>query len=236
MPPTAVLDPATIDAVIFDIGGVFLYPHPAEVQLVQANLGINVDQTGAMYRRAHHAGVAALAKGDVADELRQGFWRRYDDAYVNELGASPDQRGAFDGAVRPSWTWAHQPNIDAFHQLAAFGRPLAIVSNNDGSAQPSMVEHGVCQVGPGPLPEVAIVVDSAIVGIAKPDPAIMEPALEAIGIERQRVLYVGDTVHADVTAATSAGMQVVQLDPFDQHLEYDHPRVHDVAALVNLLA
>ena len=221
---------------IFDIGGVFLYPHPGAVKSVQEKLGIAVDHSGTMYRRAHHAGVAALAKGSLADEHRDGFWQRYDKAYVSELGATADQRGAFDGSVRPSWTWPHQPNIDAFHRLAALGLPLAIVSNNDGSARPSMVEYGVCQVGPGPLPEVAIVVDSAVVGIAKPDPAIMEPALEALGIERQRVLYVGDTAHADVAAATAAGMQVVQLDPFEHHADFEHPRLRDIAALAELLA
>lgn len=229
------LDPTTIDAVIFDIGGVFLYPHPEAVMAVQSRLGLDADETGESYRRAHHAGAAALALGDEAFEGREGFWSLYDMAYLDELDVSAEQRKEFEGAVRPSWTWPHQPNIDAFHRLAARGLPLAIVSNNDGSAQPSMVEYGVCQVGPGPLPEVAVVIDSAVIGISKPDPAIMEPALEALGVERQRALYVGDTVHADVAAATAAGMQVVQLDPFDNHTQYDHSRIKDLAELVDLL-
>ena len=67
------------------------------------------------------------------------------------------------------------------------------------------------------------------------DPRIMRPALDALGLEAGRVLYVGDTVHADVVGATNAGMQVVQLDPFDHHVGYAHPRVRDVGHLLELL-
>ncbi len=52
----------------------------------------------------------------------------------------------------------------------------------------------------------------------------------------ERVLYVGDTVHADVMGATAAGMQVVQLDPFDQHADYNHARCRDLGHLLQLLA
>jgi len=109
------------------------------------------------------------------------------------------------------------------------------VSNNDGTAEAQMLELGVCQVGPGPLPSVRIVVDSGAIGIAKPDPAIFRPALEALGTDPARTLYVGDTVHADVRGARAAGMPVVQLDPYDDHAGFDHHRVTDLAALADLL-
>lgn len=233
--PLEALNPSTIDAVVFDIGGVFIYPDPALVKAAQADLGIPVDESGEMYRRAHHAGVLALASEGETREAFEGFWHPYDNAYLAEVGADVGNASTFAGTVRASWTWPYQPNIDAFHRLASTDLDLAIVSNNDGSAEQSMIECGVCQVGPGPLPEVAIVVDSAVVGIAKPDPAIMEPALEALGVERGRALYVGDTIHADVAAALSAGMQVVQLDPFGHHSQFDHPRLPDVATLAELL-
>ena len=112
---------------------------------------------------------------------------------------------------------------------------MAIVSNNDGSAVQQMADHGVCQVGAGPLPTVPVIVDSGVLGVSKPDSRIMAPALDALGFAPQHVVYVGDTVHADVLGATNAGMQVVQLDPFDHHAGYHHPRVRDVVELASLL-
>jgi FMN phosphatase YigB (HAD superfamily) len=67
-------------------------------------------------------------------------------------------------------------------------------------------------------------------------PAIFTPALDALNIDPAKVVYIGDTVHADVVGATNAGMQVVQLDPFDQHTDFDHARMRDLDELVAALA
>ena len=69
----------------------------------------------------------------------------------------------------------------------------------------------------------------------EPDPAIFDPALEALGTARDRTLYVGDTVHADVLGAGRAGLPVVQLDPLDLHIDHDHWRLPDLDALARHL-
>lgn len=239
----ASFDPTTVAAVVFDIGGVFLYPSYKPVQQRQLELGLDPSNGPDDYRRAHHQGCAALSASILAtqgnsgpgDEGASDFWSKYDNAYLGALGLSGEQVELCRDAVRTSWDWPHEANITAFHRLAGLGLPLAIVSNNDGSAEPSMQEFGVCQVGQGPLPTVVAIVDSAILGIAKPDPAIMAPALAALDQPTEHVLYVGDTVHADVVGATNAGMQVVQLDPFDQHGDYSHRRLVDLDELTDLL-
>mgnify|MGYP006265421085 CR=1 FL=1 len=59
-------------------------------------------------------------------------------------------------------------------------------------------------------------VDSDVVGVAKPDPRIFEHALVHLnGIEREQIIYVGDSVTMDVGGATAAGLTPVLLDPFD---------------------
>ena len=71
---------------------------------------------------------------------------------------------------------------------------------------------------------VACVVDSYVVGVAKPDPAIFEPALSALGLSASsRVAYVGDTVFYDVRAATAAGLTPLLHDPFGFHADDPHP-------------
>ncbi len=243
------LDAASIEAVVFDIGGVFLVPHPDPICAALATAGIEISVDVDMFRWAHYRGVRgmtdAVAKGAGQPyETATAVWSAYDLAYFRELGVSPS---ALEAAVQARsqqraagvtgvWVLRLQDNIDAFHRLAHGSRPVAIVSNNDGSASEEMSAHGVCQLGPGPLPSVVALVDSTLMGIAKPDPRIFKPVMEALPhIPAKRMLYVGDTVHADVGGARNAGMQVVQLDPLALHEGEGHPTLPDVGALAELL-
>lgn len=228
--------PSKVSAVVFDIGGVFTYPQYRPVETRLTELGVSTPDDLTAYRVAHHAGVAALSAADrPTEEASADFWTLYDHAYAEILNVPVDIRDSLRVAMRTRWDWVHEENVAQFHRLARTGMPLAIVSNNDGSAPEQMRDFGVCQVGPGPLPEVAAVVDSTLEGVSKPDPAIFAPAFAALGIDPSETLYIGDTVHADVIGALNAGMQVAQLDPFDQHGNYEHSRLVDLAELVAVL-
>ena len=62
------------------------------------------------------------------------------------------------------------------------------------------------------------VIDSAVVGVAKPDPAIFDHAeVHFPGIARDRIAYVGDSVTMDVGGATAAGLHPILIDPYDDH-------------------
>jgi putative hydrolase of the HAD superfamily len=243
------IDPETIDVVVFDIGGVFLIPHHDPVRQTLAGAGISVPADEQAFHRAHHVGVwaiaAAVVSGEVKpDEATSDLWLIYDNAYFAEIGVPAHQLDAASHGRREKraypvndvWIYPLLSNVAAFHRLAAERADLqfAIVSNNDGTAVEQMRDHGVCQVGPGPLPSIRILVDSAVIGVSKPDPAIFEPVLELLGGDPARMLYVGDTYQSDVIGARAAGLQVVQLDPYGLHEGFDHPRVADVGALVEL--
>jgi putative hydrolase of the HAD superfamily len=86
--------------------------------------------------------------------------------------------------------------------------------------------RGICLVGPGDGVEIAVVVDSAVVGIEKPDPRIFAFALQVLDVPAERTLYVGDTVRNDVLGARAAGLHPLHLDPFDLHA--DAELVHDI--------
>ena len=69
---------------------------------------------------------------------------------------------------------------------------------------------------------VRCVVDSDVVGVAKPDPRIFDfAAVHFPGVDRTRICYVGDSVTMDVTGATAAGLHPILLDPFDDHPDAD---------------
>ncbi len=221
---------------MFDIGGVFTYPDYLPVAAKLEEIGIERPTDLVTYRRAHHAGVRALADADrPTREQVPDFWALYDEAYATTLGVTATHLAEFRVAIRVDWSWVHRENVAAFHRLVATGMPVAIVSNNNGSAPDQMRNYGVCQVGEGSLPSVAAIIDSAIEGVSKPDPSIFSPALAALGSDPGRTVYIGDTVHADVMGARNAAMQVVQLDPFDHHADFDHTRCRDLDQLVTIL-
>ena len=239
------LAPDAVDAVVFDMGGVFVVPHFEPIGDALRAAGVDIEPNQDDTQRAHYFGVRAitdrLAHQEVVEsDLR--VWDYYDRAYFTAIGV-PDGSLAEVVAARDAqrkdgvqgiWRQLLLHNVDAFCRIAE-SRSVAIVTNNDGTAVEQCRDFEICQVGPGPLTDVVAIVDSTSIGIAKPDPRIFDPAIEALGKARDRTLYVGDTVHADVLGAEAAGMAVVQLDPFDLHDDYEHWRLPDVVALADHL-
>jgi FMN phosphatase YigB (HAD superfamily) len=56
-----------------------------------------------------------------------------------------------------------------------------------------------------------VIVDSARVGISKPDPRIFMQAIDALGIEPGRAVMVGDSLARDMAGARAAGMAHIWL-------------------------
>jgi putative hydrolase of the HAD superfamily len=85
---------------------------------------------------------------------------------------------------------------EAVARLRALGLALAIVANWDCGLH-AYLEHA----------EIAVdtVVTSAEAGVAKPDPAIFEVALERLGVPASRALHIGDSP-ADEDGARAAGL------------------------------
>jgi putative hydrolase of the HAD superfamily len=114
--------------------------------------------------------------------------------------------------------------MDGLRALATSGLPMGVVSNSDGTVQSELRRLGVCYAPDGREPardqaaagvRVGVVVDSAVVGVAKPDPAIFRIALDALGVSPSAaVLHIGDSLRYDVTGALAAGLTPVHLDPY----------------------
>ncbi|TFH20126.1 MAG: HAD family hydrolase, partial [Acidimicrobiales bacterium] len=119
----------------------------------------------------------------------------------------------------------------ALDALAAASVPMGVVSNASGQIEGMLVRH-VAQVGAGAHVEVRCIVDSHVVGVAKPDPAIFDHALVHFAeFERARIAYVGDSVTMDIVAASTAGLHPILLDPYDDHAGADFERIRSVGDL-----
>ncbi len=244
--------PTDIDAVIFDIGGVFTVPDHRKIGATLAEAGIATPALShASVHRAHFVGIRAFERPThTVEVMEEADWANYYQIICQAVGVSDNDLDDATPLVRtlmyggdlrsndrpPSaWSGVIEENVAGLRKLHDAGVPIAVVSNNDGTAEAQLIANEVAQTGPGPFVPVTTVVDSSLVGAAKPDPAIFTPALEALGVAAHRALYVGDTPHADVRGARNAGMPVVQLDPYDLYQGFDHHRVPDVGHLVDLI-
>jgi putative hydrolase of the HAD superfamily len=222
------------DAVLFDAGGVLVLPDPTVIAPLLAPYGGSSDL--ARHRRAHYAAMAVKSHRDDGEH----DWAAYDDAYVRSVGVVDDlvtPAAGLLGACRVPdlWRWPIPESLSGMRQLLAHGIPLGVVSNASGQIAATLLRMGVCQVGDGAGVAVRCVVDSHLVGVAKPDPAIFDhAALEFPGVERSRIVYVGDSVTIDVPAATAAGLHAVLLDPYDDHTGAPFARIRQVADLLRM--
>jgi putative hydrolase of the HAD superfamily len=225
-----------VRAVFLDLGGVFYLPDHERMVAALARLEVAIERD--RLDEAHYHGVAALG------EFRDGdhsIWHAYNRAYARVCGvASPDVDAAtavlleeFErGGV---WTRVIPGSRDALRELATLGVRIAIVSNADGTVEDQLRDDVICQVGPGPGVPVELILDSAVVGVSKPDPAIFGLALDALGVEPGDCIHVGDTPAADVEGARAAGVTPILVDPYDLHRETDCQRVRSLADVAAML-
>ena len=184
-------------------------------------------------RRAHYAGMAAKSAAGSGE----AFWDEYNHSYVRSIGVPDAEADAAARALHSTrtavlWRWPIPESLVALADLSTTGLPLGVVSNASGQIADVLSRSGVCQAGVGPHTSMRVVVDSHLVGVAKPDPRIFDHALPFFdGIERSDIAYIGDSVTMDIGAATAAGLHPILLDPYDDHPDADFERIRTLTEL-----
>jgi putative hydrolase of the HAD superfamily len=233
-----------VSAILLDAGGVLVFPQPG--LLLPALFAAGVFPDVAALERAHYR---AMVVQDLAATPPEAgtWWRDYLTGYVAACGVPPEQCGQVAlqiAEVTRGHAWSHVGTgaTSGLRALADLGLPMGVVSNSDGTVEAELRQLGVCYAPDGQHPpdagiRVGVVVDSAVVGVAKPDPAIFSIALDAIGVPAsQTVLYIGDSLRYDVAGALAAGLQPVHLDPYGLcPLPSGHPHVRSLAELARTL-
>ena len=79
--------------------------------------------------------------------------------------------------------------------------PLVLVSNFYGNVEAVLADFGL-------LKYFRKIVESAVVGVRKPDPKIFSLGVEALGFRPEEVLVVGDSLKKDIIPAESIGCRV----------------------------
>lgn len=233
---------------LLDLGGVVFVPDAGLVHDTFAAAGITADRSALPL--AHYHGVAALDRWvlDHPSAALDGggpLPAVYFDGFVTGAGVGADQRADAVAALGALFTrssievWSGlAPRADEGLRVLA-DRPVrvGVVSNSDGTAAAQLARHGLAQVGAGPGLAVEVIVDSHVVGVAKPDPGVFDHALGPMDVDPSDCWYVGDTITYDVTGARAAGLRPLHVDPLGACAEPDgHAHAGDLLEAVAALA
>jgi epoxide hydrolase-like predicted phosphatase len=192
----------SVQAILFDFGGVFMESPFAAVRAFGARQGIAPER------------VVELLFGDY-DRDTDHPWHRLERGELSlldarqaifELGAPEHRIDLFEalGSLRNASVRADM--IEVARDARAQGVKTAIVTNN------------VREFGDGwramlPVDELFdVVVDSAHVGVRKPDPRIFRMALERLGGTPPEEAVFLDDFHANVAAAERLGMRGILVE------------------------
>jgi len=194
------------DVLICDFGGVLTTPLQEGFLAYQQESGVSLEALGtAMARAAEEHGdhpLFVLERGEITEvEFRDRIERHLEDGF--DLGRL---RALYFERLEPNG-----PMIDFIRGLRGRGVRAALLTNNVREWEPLWRSK---------LPEIdelfELVVDSAFVGLRKPDPAIFTLTLDRLGgVEPGRCVFVDD-LDVNCEAARALGMAAVRFDTADQ--------------------
>jgi putative hydrolase of the HAD superfamily len=192
-----------VEAVISDFGGVLTTPLLQAFAAVQESHGIPLEAFGkGMARSVELNGgeqpLFALEKGEMTE---REFVAKLNAGISEVLGEPVD----LDGFGEVFFSALH-PNEEMFsylRELHGRGYRMAILTNN-------VKEWEALWRAMLPIDEIfELVVDSAFVGMRKPDPAIYELTLSRLGVSAEASLFIDD-LEVNVEGARALGMQAVR--------------------------
>jgi putative hydrolase of the HAD superfamily len=196
-----------IRAVISDFGGVLTTPLSAGFLAYQEEAGVSLEELGLAMQRATEAHgehpLYALERGEISEAE---FARRLEE----QLDAGFDLarlRHLYFERIEPN-----PPMIRFISEQRRRGLRTALLTNNVREWEP---------LWRAKLPELdeifEVVVDSAFVGMRKPEPAIYELTLERLGgdLRAEECLFVDD-LEINCEAARALGMTAVRFVDSDQ--------------------
>lgn len=201
---------SAVRAVLLDVLGTLVEleaPAPALREELERRIGVDVGEERAAaafgaeisYYLAHHLEGRDM---QAVDELR--------DRCAEEIRRSLALEGLDHAAAREAMLAALRfrafPDaLPALRALRARGPTLVAASNWDASLGEALERTGLA-------PYLDGAVSSAVVGAAKPDPAVFRAALSVAGCEPAEAFHVGDSPEGDIEGARAAGIRGALLD------------------------
>jgi putative hydrolase of the HAD superfamily len=190
-----------IEVVVSDFGGVLTTPLLEAFAAIQEEDGLDPGALGAALRRvAQRDGVHPLFELECGRLTERDFLHRLMAQLREDLGRDVELHSfaeRYFGHLEPN-----EAMIGFLRELLERGYRLAMLTNN-------VREWEARWRAMLPVDELfEVVVDSAFVGMRKPDPAIYRLTCERLGVAPERCLFVDD-VAVNCEAARDLGMAAV---------------------------
>lgn len=206
------IDTTKIKGLLFDYGGTIDSNgiHWAEViWLAYETLQVPVSKE--VFREAYVYGERTLGKNPIVQPHHTflDMLRLKCDLQIQWL----QQEGHLPVSIQPAmqladWCYAYaRQAIDRarpiLRQLAA-RYPLVLVSNFYGNIESVLHDFALDGL-------FGSIVESAVVGVRKPNPAIFQMGVDRLGMQPEEVVVIGDSYDKDIVPATQIGCQTIWL-------------------------
>ena len=225
-----------IRAIFFDAGNTLLYPQldPLVQDLKTRGFPASIED----FHAAERAGKLKLDEWlwpqirarQVAPGTDRYYWSAYFEMLMDQIHAPAEAQPELIHGLREGFrdirTWSRVfPETALFlDELLKKGYRLGVISNSVGTVEEQLGRAGLGQY-------FEFVLDSAIVGIEKPDPRIFEMALTRANVEPNEAVFVGDTYSTDIGGAQQAGLGGILLDRVGAYPNAEGPRLTSLSEM-----
>jgi len=220
-----------LKALLFDFGGTLAF---LDFELLAREFSREGRKLDALaLEHAEYAGRAAIDRVLMSGANKQADYAAYEHFFRGWMRAAgiPEEEfrecAAKFGAIHREATLWRVVRPGTFEALEAFksaGYRLAIVSNAEGQVEADARRFGL-------VPYFDVIIDSHVVGVAKPDPRIFQIALERLGVAPDEVRFAGDIYSIDVEGARAAGIEARLIDCHQRYTWVDHEKIRHIGEL-----
>ncbi|MFQ5675519.1 MAG: HAD family hydrolase [bacterium] len=216
-----------IKAVFFDAGNTLIYPDYFVIQTVLADFGIKT--TVARIRMAEYEALATAQNSQGSQA-----WKTYFGIWIKLLGGHENRIKEIYGKLwerhrqKHLWSLVDEDAVVTLSALKERGYRLGVISNSDGSIATLLRDCNLTDY-------FEVIVDSEVVGIRKPSPAIFEFALNKMAAKAPESLFVGDSYETDVLGAQQAGLTGILFDPLKKFTTFECVKINRLSELLDSL-
>ena len=232
---------SSIRAIFFDAGHTLVFPRVEE--LAQELTAQGFPATVEDFHAAERFGKQKLDEwlwpklrsGDLPPMADYVYWAEYLRSLLEGIHAPHDKREALTRRLVDRfrdiafWSKVYPETAPYLETLRSRGYHLGVISNSIGTMEQQLNRMGLA-------PYFSTILDSALVKVEKPNPAIFQMALDRAGLQASQAMFVGDIHSTDVGGARGAGLLGVLMDRVGAYSNPDCPRITSLPQLDPILA
>jgi putative hydrolase of the HAD superfamily len=188
---------------------------------------VGISSWEGLWCRFEGEGDEVRALSDWSPSYRREAWRlALADQEIDDFGLAEELAERF-GVERRA---RHEVFADAAASLGLLSKSYRLSLLTNGAA--CLQREKLAASGLGDYFEVVVV--SADLGVAKPDAAVFEHALEQLDVDPTDAVMVGDSIAKDVDGALAAGLRAVWVNRTGQPAPADRPDLVEISTLSDL--